>query len=153
MLHSFPYTMFQETMCIFSLFLFYVFTEQLPFLHLHFKTFVHFRAHIMNKIIENASHSYNHAKVSFIKTSEIIKQILDRQKEGQKEEKEENKEKEETSKSLQPPQIRYEDKYLEQLRLLPDEYVLTDDEKINEGILFEKFLLNAKKKLEKSTTP
>jgi len=42
------------------------------------------------------------------------------------------------------PEIRYEDKYLEQIRALPDEYIFTEEELAKQETLFDEFLRNAK---------
>jgi hypothetical protein len=42
------------------------------------------------------------------------------------------------------PEIKYEDKYLEQIRALPDEYIFTEEEMVRQEFLFDEFLKNAK---------
>ena len=45
------------------------------------------------------------------------------------------------------PETKYENKYLEKIRAIPDEYIFTEEEKLRQETLFIEFLDNAKKDL------
>lgn len=147
MTHSFYYKMFQNATWYFSLYVFFLLLNKYPNLNTNFNftnftRFHDFRKRLMEKIMENTKNLCIITKSSLIKTHDNIKLFLKNYNKSEEALVTINEIGENTITENKPP-IRYEDKYLEKIRVVPDEYVLTEEEKINKEVLFERFFVNA----------
>lgn len=138
--------MINEATSLFLGFLLYFLTVNYSVLEVHltftFNNFQHFSKFFLIQLVNNTKNACILTKSSVIKAHDKIKQFLKNDNNTTEKDLVNVKETIENKQT-----IRYENKYLEQIRLLPDEYILTEDDKVNKEFLFETFFTNETREL------